>query len=222
MSTVIKSGTSAHAVQRVAFNLEDISQQANHYLDQVRVKAAQIVVEAQKQAETLRRKAEEEGQQAAMRAVERVLDEKVGKKLDSLLPALSQTIRDLADARQSWMQHWEKSVVRLACAIAEKITRRELSHQPAIAVELAREALEMAAGSPHIVVRLHPTDFESLSSHVERLVKEFAGTATAEIVADASVELGSCRVDTQHGTIDQQFSAQLARIEAELTSGNER
>jgi flagellar assembly protein FliH len=221
MSTVIKSTASAHAVGRVAFNLEDISQQAESYLDQVRVKAAQIVVEAQKQADTLRRKAEEEGQQAAMRAVERVLDEKVGKKLDSLLPALSQTIRDLADARQSWLSHWEKSVVRLACAIAEKITRRELSAHPEIPIELAREALEMAAGSPHIEIRLHPTDRQSLASQVERLVQEFAGTATAEVSADPAIEPGSCRVDTRHGTIDQQFSAQLARIEAELTSGNE-
>jgi flagellar assembly protein FliH len=221
MSTVIKSGTSAHAVQRVAFNLEDISQQADRYLDQVRVKAAQIVIEAQKQADALRRKAEEEGRQAALRAVESLLDDKVGKKLDSLLPALQQTIRDLGDARQTWLTHWEKSVVRLACAIAEKITRRELSQHPEIPLELAREALEMAAGSPHIVVRLNPTDYQSLSSHVERLVKEFAGTATAEIAADAEIELGSCRIDTQHGTIDQQFSAQMARIEAELTSKNE-
>jgi flagellar biosynthesis/type III secretory pathway protein FliH len=221
MSTVIKSTASLHAVQRVAFNLEDISQQADKYLDQIRVKAAQIVVEAQKQADTLRRKAEEEGRQAALRAVERVLDEKVGKKLDSLLPALSQTIRDLTDARQSWLSHWEKSVVRLACAIAAKVMRRELSQHPEIAVELAREALEMAAGSPHVVVRMHPTDRDSLCSHVERLVQEFAGTATAEIVADPEIELGSCRVETRHGTIDQQFSAQLLRIEAELTGGNE-
>jgi flagellar assembly protein FliH len=221
MSTVIKSGTTTHAVQRVAFNLEDLSQQAERYLDQVRMKAAQIVVEAQKQADTLRRKAEEEGQQAALKAVERVLDEKVGKKLDSLLPALSQTIRNLADARQSWLSHWEKSVVRLACAIAEKITRRELSQHPEIALELAREALEMAAGSPHVEIRLHPTDRQSLAGQVDRLVQEFVGTATAEIIPDADIELGSCRVDTRHGTIDQQFSAQLARIEAELTGGNE-
>jgi flagellar assembly protein FliH len=221
MSTVIKSGTSTHAAQRVAFNLEDISQQAEAYLDQVRVKAAQIVVEAQKQADSLRRKAEQEGRQAALQAVERVLEEKVGKKLDSLLPALAQTIRDLADARQSWLSHWEKSVVRLACAIGEKITRRELTQHPQIAVELAREALEMAAGSPHVEIRLHPTDRESLSSQIERLVQEFAGTATAEIIADPAIEPGSCRVDTRHGSIDQQFKAQLERIEAELTGGNE-
>jgi flagellar biosynthesis/type III secretory pathway protein FliH len=208
-------------VQRVAFNLEDISQQANRYLDQVRVQAAQIVVEAQKQADSLRRKAEEEGQQAALRASERVLEEKVAGRLQSLLPAISQTIRDLGDARQTWLQHWERSAVRLACAIAEKIIHKELTRQPEVAVELVREALEMAAGAPQIVVRLHPTDLESLGGQVERLVKELGGSATARVVSDSEIMPGSCRVETQHGVIDQQLSAQLARIEAELTSGND-
>ena len=221
MSTVIKSGTSPENVQRIAFNLEDISQQADRYVDQVRLKAAQIVVEAQKQAEAVRRKAEEEGKAAAMRAVERVLDEKVGKRMETLLPALAQVVRELADARQVWLSQWEKSVVHLGCAIAEKITRQRIQRTPAITVELAREALEMAAGSPHIEIKLNPTDLESLGSHVERLVKEFGGIATAKIVGDPAIALGGCCVETRHGTIDQQFSAQLERIEVELTSGNE-
>lgn len=221
MSTVIKSGASAQRVQRVAFNLEDISQQAEGYVDKVRLKAAQIVVEAQKQAEAVRRKAEQEGKDAAMKAVERVLDEKVGKRMETLLPALERVVRELADARQVWLSQWEKAVVRLGCAIAEKITRRMVERTPEITVELAREALEMAAGSPHIEIKLNPTDLESLGSQVERLVKTFGGIATAKVAGDPAIAPGGCRVETRNGTIDQQFSAQLARIEAELTSGNE-
>ena len=221
MSTVIKSGTSPENVQRIAFNLEDISQQADRYVDQVRLKAAQIVVEAQKQAEAVRRKAEQEGKEAAMRAVERVLDEKVGKRMETLLPALAQVVREVADSRNVWLSQWEKSVVRLGCTIAEKITRQEIRRTPQITVELAREALEMAAGSPQIEIKLNPTDLESLGSQVERLVKAFGSIATAKVVGDPAIAPGGCRVETQHGAIDQQFSAQLERIEAELTSGNE-
>jgi flagellar assembly protein FliH len=221
MSTVIKHGVSGHAVQRVAFNLEDMSRQADKYLDQVRIQAAQIVVEAQKQADAVRRKAEEDGKQAAFRAAEKVLDQKVGAKIESLLPALENAVAQLADARQNWLKHWELSTVKLACAIAEKITRRRLPDQPQIAVSLVREALEMATGWPHIQIQLNPLDRESVGGQVERLIKELQSVATAEIIADPSIELGSCRVETQHGVIDQQFSAQLARIETELSAGNE-
>jgi flagellar assembly protein FliH len=221
MSTVIKHGASGHAVQRVAFNLEDMSRQANNYLDKVRVQAAQIVVEAQKQADAVRRKAEEDGKQAAFRAAEKVLDQKVGAKLESLLPALEQVVGQLADAKQAWLKHWERATVKLACAIAEKITRRQVQECPDIAVELVREGLEMAAGWPQVQVQLNPIDVESLGGQIKRLVGELQSVAAAQIKGDPAIELGSCRVETQHGAIDQQFSVQLARIEAELTAGND-
>ncbi len=220
MSTVIKSGLSSRSAQRVAFNLQDITQQANTYLDEVRVQAAQIVVEAQRQADAIRRKAESEGKQAALRAAERVLDEKVGKKMETLLPALAKVIGDLDDAKQTWLKHWENSSVKLACAIAGKISRIELTHRPEIAAGLLREALELVAGALRVKIHLNPSDVETLGVQVGRLQQEFQNIAPAEIVPDETISLGGCRVETMHGGVDQRFEAQLARIESELTSGN--
>lgn len=221
MSTVIKAGGTTGSVHHIAFNLEDMAQQANRYLDQIRLQAAQIVVEAQKQAEAVRRKAEEEGKQAAMRAVESVLDQKVGKKMETLLPAIQQVVRDLTDAKQTWLKHWEQSTVRLAVAIAQKVTRREHIAHPDITISLVREALEMTAGSPQIRILMNPTDVETLGSQVTRVTNEFRRVGTAEVIADAAISPGGCRVEADHGSIDQQFESQLARIETELTSTNE-
>ena len=44
-----------------------------------------------------------------------------------------------------------------------------------------------------------------------------SGLGDAEVVADATIERGGCRVETRFGTIDQQFESQLKRIEEELT-----
>src|SRR5688572_29084127 len=121
MSSVIKSGQSTRAVHQVAFNLEDITQHASKYLEQVRIQAAQIVVEAQKQADLIKKRAQDDGQQSARNAAEKVLDEKVGKKMESLLPALRQVVNDLADAKQNWLREWESTAVKLAAKMAEKI-----------------------------------------------------------------------------------------------------
>jgi flagellar assembly protein FliH len=221
MSTVIKSGTSTPTVQRIAFNLQDITRDADQYLEQVRLKAAQIVVEAQKQAETVRRRAEVEGRDTAMRTAQQVLEQRVGKEIETLTPALKQVIGELRDARQTWLQYWEKTAVHLSCKIAERITRRMLAASPEITVELIREALDMAAGSPRVEIHLNPANVKSLGDQLDRLIREFDGLATATIIADESVSPGGCRVQLQHGAIDQQFASQLARIEAELTAGND-
>jgi flagellar assembly protein FliH len=220
MSTVIKSSLGSRTAQHVAFNLQDISQRANTYLDDVRVQAARIVVEAQRQADAIRRRAEEDGKQAAIKAAERVLDEKVGKKMETLLPALEKVISDLKDAQNDWLRHWEASGVKLACAIAEKVCRSELTRRPEIAVSLIREALSLVIGTSRVRIHLHPDDVETMSGQVARLEEEFQVIGPAEIVANETISIGGCRVETVHGTVDQQFEAQLARISSELTSGN--
>jgi flagellar assembly protein FliH len=221
MATVIKSTLGARNALPIAFNFEDVADHARGYVDDVQAKAAAIVADAQRQADAISRRAEAEGRQAAIRAVEKVMDEKVGKRMETLLPALEKVVAEMADARQAWLRHWEHSTVKLAARIAERVIRREMVQQPEIKVDLIREALEMASGSPHLKIALNPADFESLGGQIERLTKEIARAAQAEIVADETVSVGGCRLETRHGMIDQQVESQLERIVAELTGGNE-
>jgi flagellar assembly protein FliH len=217
MATVIKSGSDTRHVRHVAFNLEDLKQQAAKYLDQVRVQAAQIVLDAQQQAEMIKRRAEEEGRQAALRGAEKVLDDKIGQRMQTLLPALQKVVAGIADAKQEWLSHWERSAVQLAAAMAGKVTRTHAPNLPDVTLKLVREALEMSAGTSQVRIHLHPHDAETLKGQVARLAAEFRRVGPAEIVADEAVTTGGCRIETQHGVIDQQFESQLARIVEELT-----
>jgi flagellar assembly protein FliH len=221
MSTVIKSGGSLRGTQQVAFNLEDMNQHAAKYLEKIRAQAAQIIADAKRQAETIRRQAEEEGRQAATRAAEKVLDEKVGTRMQSLLPALQKVVNDIADAKQAWLGQWERSTVHLAAAIAGKVLRRNAPQLPDVTLKLVREALEMAAGSSQVRILLNPSDHETLQGQIGRLSKELGRIGSAEILADPQIAPGGCRIETLHGSIDQQFEAQLQRIEDELTRAND-
>ncbi len=216
MSTVIKANGSTRMVQGVAFNFEDMTGQANQYLEQVRQRALQIITEAQQQAAEIRARSEEEGRQAAMKAVEKVLDDKVGKRMETLLPALKKAVEDIQHSKQSWLAHWESRAVKLAAAIAGRVMRRQLPDLPDVTVQLVREALAMAAGSSEVRVYLHPADYETLKGQVQRIAEEMSRATPAQIIADATITAGGCRVETKHGAIDQQFEAQLARIEQEL------
>jgi flagellar assembly protein FliH len=221
MSTVIKSGGSTRGTQQVAFNLEDMSQHAAKYLEKVRAQAAQIIADANRQADAIRRQSEEDGRQAATRAAEKVLDEKVGKRMQTLLPALQKVVTDIADAKQAWIGQWERSTVHLAAAIAGKVLRRKTLELPDVTVALVREALEMAAGSSQVRILLNPVDHETLQGQIARLSKELGRIGGAEILPDPQITPGGCRIETLHGSIDQQFEAQLQRIEEELTRAND-
>ncbi|MEX0586251.1 MAG: FliH/SctL family protein [Pirellulales bacterium] len=215
-STVIKSGTNVRHVQGVAFQFGDVAHQANEYVAGVRAQAEVILADARRDAEQIRQRAEQEGRQAAVAAAARVLDEKVGRQMESLLPALRKAIDSISAAKPDWLRHWEHSAVHLATAIAARVIRREVERAPQISAELVREALELAVGSPRIAIRLHPEDHAALAGQVSKLSAEVARLANTEILADATVSRGGCRVETEYGVIDQTFEAQLARIEQEL------
>lgn len=221
MSTIIKASgkptsDAAPPVRQVAFNFSDMTRQAQAYLAEVRGQAAQIVKDAEEQAKTIRQQAEQQGHQAALQAVERVMDDKVAKHMKTLLPALEQAVEEIQRARQEWLAHWQQGGVTLACAIARRIARRELKHTPEITLDWMDEALQLAAGSAEITVRLNPADLENLGGQVHELAKRLNPVAPAAIVADAAIDAGGCRVETRFGAIDQQLETQLQRLEEEL------
>lgn len=216
MASIIKSSASNRTGEGGAFNLVDLSDQAERWLDQIRQQAADLLGRANKDAAALRARAEEQGRQAALQAAERVLDEKVSKQLDTLLPALKAAIAGIAEARASFLAGWERNTIGLAAAIAARVLRRDVEKQPELALPLVREALELAASSPQVQLALNPADHQTLAPHIERLTREMARLGRVEIIADAQITRGGCRVSTRAGSIDQRIETQLARIEEEL------
>ncbi len=221
MATIIKREaklfSSGTEMRNVAFDLTDMAGQADAYLQEVRAEAAKIVQQAEQEAAKIRQDSERAGKAAAESAIERILDEKVAKQMQTLTPALAAAVQQIEDSRQDWLRLWETSATALACEIAKRIIRRELETQPEIAQEWLRDALQMCAGAAEITVRLNPIDRDTLGVQVQQLVDVFHTVAQANIVADESVSLGGCRIETEFGEIDNQLETQLSRLQQELS-----
>lgn len=212
MATILRIADTSHGSHAVAMNFDDLAAQAGRFVADAKAEAAEIVAEARQQADAIRQKAAEEGAHAAVLAVEQM----VAEQLAPALAGLRQVASDLQHTRQEWLSHWESSAVHLASAMAGRIIRGELQRRPEITLTLVREALELAAGSPGIRLHLNPEDHNMLGSQVSALIHAMSGVGGAEIVSDATITRGGCRVETRFGTIDQQFESQLKRIEEEL------
>jgi flagellar assembly protein FliH len=221
MATIIRKddarpSLAVRAAEPVAFSFADMRSQADNYLETVRREAAKIVQQAHRQAEQIRRDAEVAGRKAAEAAAERVLDEKVARRMDSLIPALQQLAQQLNDAKGELQSHWERSAVKVASAIAERIVRREIAGDPQISLAIIAEAIQLAAGAAEITVYVNPTDYENLGAQISRLAETLCQLAPSSVVANAEVTPGGCRVTTKYGEIDQRIESQLRRIEEEL------
>jgi flagellar assembly protein FliH len=220
MASVIKAGKiipGGTAIGLSEFNLQDMSHHASTYLDRVKQQAAQIIQDARRQSLQVQAQIERETRQTALAEAHAVVREETREQLATLLPALQHAADALEQHKNAWIRQWEQNLVRLAVAVAQRVVRRELTRQPDISRQWIREALELAAGSPHVTLHLHPADWEALGCEREEFVAQFGRLAPTDIVADPTISQGGCRVVTQHGYIDQQLETQLARMEAELT-----
>jgi flagellar assembly protein FliH len=220
MATIIKHEMQAQPsgtmLRGAAYNLADMAGQAEGYLNTVRQEAIQIIQQARQEASAIEQQAEQAGRHVAQEAIEKILDEKVARQMQSLVPALDAAVSQIEDSKQQWLQYWETSILKLSTSIAAHIIRRELQTEPELSLEWIREALRLAAGSAEVSVHLHPQDHETLRSEVERLAAVFCPLAKGQIVADPSITAGGCRVETQFGTIDVQLEAQLTRAQQEM------
>ncbi len=217
MATVIKASDAGNATSGAAFNFDDMGRKADAYVAQVRAEAGKIVEQARAEATAVRQRAAQEGRAAAEREIASLVEARVAERMQRITPTVAEAVRALTETRAAWLSHWQQVAVRVAAAIAARVIRRELSRQPEITLDLVREALELAAGSPDIRLVVHPDDFAALGDQMTSLVAELGSAGAAQVVPDASLSPGGCRVETRFGVIDQQIEAQLARINEELS-----
>lgn len=216
MSTIIKAADAAKSIHSIAFNFEDVSRDAERYLAKIREQAGQILLKAQAEANELRKQAEIDGRRAGEAQVDQKVKAQVETMFQTLVPAVHQAVRELEQARGAWLVNWERQAIELSAAMAARVLRRELQHDPQLPLALIREALSLAATSNRVRLRLSPADHATLGQQAAQLAASIASVATCEIIADATIEPGGCRLETEQGVIDQQFSSQLARLREEL------
>jgi flagellar biosynthesis/type III secretory pathway protein FliH len=222
MATIIRKDsphetTVGRSAQPISFSFTDMRGQADDYLGTVRAEAAKIVQQAHQQAEIVRRQAEAAGRKAAEAAVERILDEKVAKRMQTLLPALEQVVREVNDLKGALLVEWESSATKVSLAIAKQIIGREVTRDPQISLDTIRNALRLAAGATEIKLHVNPGDYTNLGAQLQKVAATLAKLSPSEIVADQSITAGGCRVETKFGEVDLQIETQLRRIEEELS-----
>ncbi len=213
MSKIIRAidrGQAAH------FNFDDVTAQASACITQARAEAARLLAEAADEAAVLRQNAEADGRAAAAREFDQQVEARVADRIALVKAGLEKSGAEMARVQQDWLARWEQGAVRLATSIARRVIRRELSAQPEIPLALVREALQLAAGSTRMRLLMNPADVNGLAGKIQKVLDEHHSSVPTKLVADASIAPGGCRVETEHGAIDQQFEAQLARIVEEL------
>ena len=210
------------------FSMADIEKQAKLVLLGAKVRAERLLVAAQEESEQIKREARAqalaEGRKAGI-AEGLELGRKQGKDealaqqrqaLTELVGAMTQAVMELDAARLALEAESKTAVIRLAIAIAERVTKRLGAVDAEVAVANVDEALRLVVHSADVRIAVHPTQKATLADVLPRIQAKWPALKHVELVEDANITPGGCRIYSGAGEVDADLELQLARIAEEL------
>lgn len=125
-------------------------------------------------------------------------------------------LRGAREIREQMLSRVEPQVVELAVRIAQKLVGVQLSVQPDTIVAIVRDALQLVREHGEIVVRLHPEDLPLCRERLQELQGELREQCTLNLLGDAAVRPGECRVETGAAIIECMLDERFARLREAL------
>jgi hypothetical protein len=109
-----------------------------------------------------------------------------------------------------------RTVAELAVLITRRILAAELRRDPTVLIAAIEAGLRQAVGASVIHVELHPSAVDVVeATWATRHGSRHRGISWS-FAADPTLEVGGCRLRTEHGIVDAGFEAQLSEIAAAL------
>lgn len=220
--------TSPQAARIAPFSLRDVERVARQMLIDARTQADQVLGQARVDAEHLRAQAHAEGlAQGRAEGLQRGIEEgkALGRQaaveehraaLAELSRTLAETLRQVELARESLLAEAHRDVIRLAVAIARRVTRRLGESDDRVLRVVAADAVRLAVSRSDLRIAVHPSQLDLLQQTLAELQVHFPRLRHAEISPDDTVAPGGCRVHSAGGLIDADLDAQVQRIADEL------
>jgi flagellar biosynthesis/type III secretory pathway protein FliH len=177
---------------------------------------AQALVEAARQrAAALLQEGHREGQR---RGRAEALQE-AQARLRPLGPVLEAAARQLRALEEEFRTQGSEAIVSLALAVADRIVRGTLAHDPEATLRNVRAALAALPDPGGAVVRVHPEQHALLQEHRDELLGAAEGARAIRFQADPTVEFGGCIVDTPGSLVDATVARQLDEARRRLLDG---
>jgi hypothetical protein len=130
----------------------------------------------------------------------------------TLIARLERATAAVGQIRRGILEASEGEMVRLACAVAERIARRELTVDPTIVLGWVREASEALAASDSLTLVVSP----DLAATVDEVALRKSVSSTATLEIDASLGPMRCEIRTRVARVDASLEARLAAVAEEL------
>ncbi len=204
-------------------------------VDETRAKSEEILAAAQREAAAILEKARHEAEalarETAARAREEGLQEgwaegyregyrkameDAAAGAQALREEARQVLQQAEEIRRATLEALEGEMVALAREMAEKIVAAQLTIDPAIVLNIVREALEVARIREQVVIYVNPEQKKLMEERRKEILLTLPPGTVLNIIGDPAIEPGGCRIETADGRVDATLDARWRALQEVL------
>jgi len=134
------------------------------------------------------------------------------KKIDALAQRVGGVISTMESSKRKVLGDAEHLLLRLCCAIAEKVIGREVALDKDIILLTIRRALSYIGHRERLILRVAPNDMEQVSGRKDFWAPVAERLNDILIEPDERIEPGGCIVESNSGLVDARLGVQFEEI----------
>ena len=131
--------------------------------------------------------------------------------LEPAMDAVYTAINDMERAYDEFLLEAEQAAVDLALQLAQRIIAATIEVDREAVLKVVNGALRRTTVREHLVLEVHPDDFELVRDAADDLATRVGGIHRIDVIAERRVDRGGCVVRTAEGEIDAGIGEQLDR-----------
>lgn len=212
--TSVSEEENSHVPKSAEEKLRNELQKLNQEIEDAKLKAQQILSQANDEAEQLIMKAHKQGYEAGFAEASASLMQAHQSEKE----LFDTTIAALRDAKQTVFSEIEDSVLDLALFIAERIIGIELERTDEVYLNIIKNTLSELKNETDITIKVGKDAFEKFFIDPQNEFVLELKNSNVEIRQDLRLECGECVVETEYGTISSGIQTQLKRLGYALNS----
>ena len=192
--------------------LNEAMDKAKSLHEDARVRAAQIISDAENTAADIREQARHEGYEQGLQEGN---TEAMKRADDYLADIHAKQEKQLALDRQQMeeqLKETEREVVDLACKLIYKLTGMLVDDYKPVMLHMINESLAKSDTSKKFVIHVSDELYSYIEDNKSRLIGDSNPGIEIEIYGDSKLDRRNCQIDTDNGIIDLSMDVQVRNL----------
>lgn len=166
-----------------------------------RIDDRNLISRAQEEAGTIRDNAAKEGYNAGI------------EKAKADIEHLRNSITSFITAKEEVFEYIAPDILEISIDIAKKIVKHEIEQNPQIILDKILDVLKtISKDETKVSLKVNPAELGMVKSNIPDIVSTLGLDTRVNVIADDTIDIGSCIILTSNGIVDATVETQLEII----------